>query len=83
MDGRRETVQQDGTGDNPIYCPAASVAGERTDADGRGRGTLLFLSLSLLYRQREEDHFVHRRRRSLLDFLLIEWNGNEENTPCM
>ena len=37
VDGRRETVEQDGNGDNPIYCPAASVA----EREKEGEGTLL------------------------------------------
>ena len=78
MYGRRETVEQDGTGDNPIYCPAASVAKGRTRTRTGKKGTLLSLS-SLSPERRGEDHFVRRRRRSHLDFLLIEWKGNEEN----
>ena len=42
--GRRETVEQDGTGDNPIYCPAASVAGKKEEGRGRRNPSPFFIA---------------------------------------
>ena len=44
--GRRETVEQDGTGDNPIYCPAASVAEKKEEGEEKEPFPLSLPSLS-------------------------------------